>query len=201
MLTVALVVNGSGKASATQEKPTRNSSASADTADTQPDDSARISPEKEKTPTPDSSTSAGTADERPDDTPGVSPEEEVPMPDSSTSAGTADEHPDGFPLGASDRVDMIGMDMPIDDPEPETPLTDVDMALNTDETGTAIHGVDRTSEAATSGATGENSDDNNGRNGDDVAMPSEAATKPSPVVRKAPVPIRYQNGKRVSEYE
>jgi hypothetical protein len=203
----ALVINRSGKASVTQEKektPTPDLSTSASTADTQPDDSARISPEKEKTPTPDSSTSAGTADEHPDDTAGVSPEEEIPMPDSSTSAGTANEHPDDFALGGVMGGDMIGMDMPIDDPEPETPLTDVDMVLNTgasDETGTAIHRDDRTSEAVTSGVTGKNSDDNNGRNGDDVAMPSEAAPKPSPAVRKAPVPIRYQNGKRVSEYE
>jgi hypothetical protein len=56
----------------------------------------------------------------------------------------------------------------------------------------------------TSGVAGENSDENDSGNGDDVTMRSEHVAKPAPAVAKEPangMPIRYLNGKRVSEYE
>ena len=102
--------------------------------------------------------------------------------------------------------DTIGVDKPVDLPEPETQPIDemVPNAGTSNETETAIHRNDQTSEVVTSGVADENSDDNAGGNGDDVAMRSEHVAGPAPAVAKAPaneMPIRYLDGKRVSEYE
>ena len=187
----------------------------------------------------------------------ISPErEKTPTPDSSTNADAAGEHPDDFALVArGGGGDTIGVGMPVDLPEPETQPMDIDTVPNagtSNETGTAIHKHNQTSGVATSGVAGENSDENAGGNGDDVARRSEHVVKPAPTVAnsdknssrnddgvamrsehvvepapavtnsdenagrngddvmrapavvKAPankMPIRYLNGKRVSEYE
>ena len=67
--------------------------------------------------------------------------------------------------------DTIGVDKPVDLPEPETQPIDemVPNAGTSNETETAIHRNDQTSEVVTSGVADENSDDNAVGNGN-IAM-------------------------------
>lgn len=128
-------------------------------------------------------------------------------------------------VASSGGGDTIGVNKPVDLPEPETQSVDIEIVPNvgtSDEAESAIHRNDQTSEVVTSGVAGENSgenagannddvamqseysDENAGANDDDVAMRSEHVAKPAPAVAKAPtneMPIRYLDGKRISEYE
>lgn len=101
------------------------------------------------------------------------------------------------------EVDMVpnagkSIDLPIDLPEPETQPMDVDMVSNAGKSNEAIQRNGQTSGAVTSSDAGENGDEHDGENGDDVAMQIEHVAKSAPANR---LPVRYLDGKRVSEYE